>query len=186
MINFHGLFRNALRCRKTGACRILVPLRYHVFNYHFYSNISRRETTVVQGLPTARQHSMLVNSASCLETLNICTPSSLVGVRTSTLVTGACLGLYSSRSNTGSMKAAVLPGVSEKKWVRLSVKMTFRAWRNISGSLADLLHEANKVIYIIFHILSGILKYNFINLFLTSQSSFKNLNFIRYIPYLMI
>ena len=28
MINFHGLFRNALRCRKTGACRILVPLRY--------------------------------------------------------------------------------------------------------------------------------------------------------------
>ena len=28
MINFHGLFRNDLRCRKTGACRILVPLRY--------------------------------------------------------------------------------------------------------------------------------------------------------------
>ena len=28
VINFHGLFRNALRCRKTGACRILVPLRY--------------------------------------------------------------------------------------------------------------------------------------------------------------
>ena len=28
MINFHGLFRNALRCRKIGACRILVPLRY--------------------------------------------------------------------------------------------------------------------------------------------------------------
>ena len=28
IINFHGLFRNALRCRKTGACRILVPLRY--------------------------------------------------------------------------------------------------------------------------------------------------------------
>ena len=29
IINFHGLFRNALRCRKTGACRILVPLWYH-------------------------------------------------------------------------------------------------------------------------------------------------------------
>ena len=27
IINFHGLFRNALRCRKTGACRMLVPLR---------------------------------------------------------------------------------------------------------------------------------------------------------------
>ena len=26
IINFHGLFRNALRCRKNGACRILVPL----------------------------------------------------------------------------------------------------------------------------------------------------------------
>ena len=25
IINFHGLFRNALRCRKTGACRILLP-----------------------------------------------------------------------------------------------------------------------------------------------------------------
>ena len=25
IINFHGLFRNALRCRKTGACRILCP-----------------------------------------------------------------------------------------------------------------------------------------------------------------
>ena len=29
IINFHGLFRNALRCRNTGACRILVPLRYY-------------------------------------------------------------------------------------------------------------------------------------------------------------
>ena len=28
IINFHGLFRNPLRCRKTGASRILVPLRY--------------------------------------------------------------------------------------------------------------------------------------------------------------
>ena len=28
IINFCELFRNALRCRKTGACRILVPLRY--------------------------------------------------------------------------------------------------------------------------------------------------------------
>ena len=28
IINFHKLFRNALRCRKTGACRILMPLRY--------------------------------------------------------------------------------------------------------------------------------------------------------------
>ena len=30
LINFHGFFGNALRCRKTltGACRILVPLRY--------------------------------------------------------------------------------------------------------------------------------------------------------------
>ena len=28
IINFHALFRYALRCRKTGACRILVPLRY--------------------------------------------------------------------------------------------------------------------------------------------------------------
>ena len=25
IINFHGLFRNARRCRKTGASRILVP-----------------------------------------------------------------------------------------------------------------------------------------------------------------
>ena len=30
IINFLGLFRNAVRCRKTGACRILVPLRYCV------------------------------------------------------------------------------------------------------------------------------------------------------------
>ena len=28
IINFHGLFRNARRCRKSGACQILVPLRY--------------------------------------------------------------------------------------------------------------------------------------------------------------
>ena len=28
IINFHGLFHNALRWQKTGACRILVPLRY--------------------------------------------------------------------------------------------------------------------------------------------------------------
>ena len=28
IINFRGLFRNALRCRETGACRILVPLWY--------------------------------------------------------------------------------------------------------------------------------------------------------------
>ena len=27
IINFHGRFRNALRCWKSGACRILVPLR---------------------------------------------------------------------------------------------------------------------------------------------------------------
>ena len=32
--NFHGLCRNAQRCRKTGACRILVPLRYfHVVTF---------------------------------------------------------------------------------------------------------------------------------------------------------
>ena len=31
IINFHGLFRNAPRCRKTGACRILVPFRYLQF-----------------------------------------------------------------------------------------------------------------------------------------------------------
>ena len=30
IINFHGLFRNALRCEKTGACRKLMPLRYTV------------------------------------------------------------------------------------------------------------------------------------------------------------
>ena len=30
IINFHGLFRNALRCRKTGACWILVPHGIHV------------------------------------------------------------------------------------------------------------------------------------------------------------
>ena len=29
IINFHGLFQKALRCRKTGACRILVPLWYY-------------------------------------------------------------------------------------------------------------------------------------------------------------
>ena len=34
IINFCGLFRNALRCRKTGACRILVPLRYLSNNWH--------------------------------------------------------------------------------------------------------------------------------------------------------
>ena len=28
IINFHWLFRNAPRCRKTGACRILMSLRY--------------------------------------------------------------------------------------------------------------------------------------------------------------
>ena len=31
LINFHGFFRNALRCWKTGACWILVPLRYTIF-----------------------------------------------------------------------------------------------------------------------------------------------------------
>ena len=35
IINFHGLFRNAnLRCRKTGACRILVSLRYNMYIIH--------------------------------------------------------------------------------------------------------------------------------------------------------
>ena len=34
IINFHGLFRSALRCRKTGACRILVPLRYLKNSFH--------------------------------------------------------------------------------------------------------------------------------------------------------
>ena len=29
IINFHGLFRNAPRCRKSGACPILVFLRYN-------------------------------------------------------------------------------------------------------------------------------------------------------------
>ena len=33
IINFHGLFRNALSCRKTGACRILVPLQYFYLNF---------------------------------------------------------------------------------------------------------------------------------------------------------
>ena len=36
-----GLFRNALRCRKTGACRIMVPLRYFDCNivdlYHSFT-----------------------------------------------------------------------------------------------------------------------------------------------------
>ena len=36
IINFHGIFRNALRCRKTGACRVLVPLRYGKSG-HLYS-----------------------------------------------------------------------------------------------------------------------------------------------------
>ena len=36
IINFHGLFRNALRCRKTGACRILVPLRYHLLDPEYF------------------------------------------------------------------------------------------------------------------------------------------------------
>ena len=36
IINFHGLFRNAPRCRKTGACRILVLLRYFTCLYCFY------------------------------------------------------------------------------------------------------------------------------------------------------
>ena len=31
LINFHVFFCNALRCRKTGACRILVPLQYFSF-----------------------------------------------------------------------------------------------------------------------------------------------------------
>ena len=35
IINFHGFFHNALRRRKTGACRILVPLRYiQTFSAH--------------------------------------------------------------------------------------------------------------------------------------------------------
>ena len=35
IINFHGLFRNALRCLKTGACQILVPIRYmHYSNFN--------------------------------------------------------------------------------------------------------------------------------------------------------
>ena len=34
--NFHGLFRNALRCRKTGACRILVLLRYTRSSYKLH------------------------------------------------------------------------------------------------------------------------------------------------------
>ena len=38
IINFHGLFHNALRCQKTGGCQILVPLRY-LFNFyaHLYT-----------------------------------------------------------------------------------------------------------------------------------------------------
>ena len=47
LINFHGFFRNALRCQKTGACRILVPLRYNMILHHnfpcpFLYNVSYR------------------------------------------------------------------------------------------------------------------------------------------------
>ena len=55
IINFHGIFRNALRCRKTGACRIMVFLRYafvFITQIHklFYCKINnfngRRKTRV--------------------------------------------------------------------------------------------------------------------------------------------
>ena len=36
IINVHGLLRNAPRCRKTGACRILVPLRYMYWKHTFH------------------------------------------------------------------------------------------------------------------------------------------------------
>ena len=35
IINFHGLFSNALRCWNTGACRILVPVTVH-YQYPHY------------------------------------------------------------------------------------------------------------------------------------------------------
>ncbi len=60
-------------------------------------------------LPAESVTSTLVYCASCLETWCICTANSLVGVRTNTRVTGACWGLYSKRSSTGSINAAVLP-----------------------------------------------------------------------------
>ena len=41
IINFHGLFRNALRCRKSGACRILVPLRYVYIGGLLDTNVCR-------------------------------------------------------------------------------------------------------------------------------------------------
>ena len=40
IINFLGLFRNSLRCRKTGACRILVPLRYIILSLRKTTNLS--------------------------------------------------------------------------------------------------------------------------------------------------
>ena len=64
--NFHGLFRNVLRCRKTGACRILVHLRYllsahsirfdaHGANYYYphYAWPSQRRTGQTRKNPTS-------------------------------------------------------------------------------------------------------------------------------------
>lgn len=66
--------------------------------------------TITSHWPADSETSILVNCVSCLATVCICTASSRVGVRTRTRVTGACLGLYSNLSSTGSRKAAVLPG----------------------------------------------------------------------------
>ena len=47
IINFHGLFHNVRRCRKTGACRILVPLQYSI-NRQTHTNINI-QTQTMQG-----------------------------------------------------------------------------------------------------------------------------------------
>ena len=49
IINFHGLFRNDLRCRKTGACRILVPLRYILSCFRFVRCITHINKIIFQG-----------------------------------------------------------------------------------------------------------------------------------------
>ena len=61
IINFHGLFRNALRCRKTGACRILVLLRYFT--------IQARKVTIFFILYFALRLQMYVNIVMCKYTL---------------------------------------------------------------------------------------------------------------------
>ena len=60
IINFHGLFHNALRCpppqKKNGACRILVPLQYQsltgAFSLYNLTNLLQSRLQSVNPLTT--------------------------------------------------------------------------------------------------------------------------------------